>query len=679
VPKAEIAASVPGMPRIPLLLTLIVAGVYVAAAEGSRHLLSVSGDAPMVWFASGVGLVALLLAGWRALAGVWLGALVCALLGEHPPVVAALSSVAITGQIALAWWLLRRAIGSASGIDRVHDMFALVILGATVVPLISAARAFANIWWNPGIATDERIGLILVSSLGEAIGILLLAPTAIAWAQHFRSTRPSWPTRESWLLYGLTLIVSAIVFSGWLAPTMSAETLPYALFPLSFWAALRLGVRDTATVFLVAGAIAISCHAMGMGPFVMPSIAPGHTFAQFGSLYLFLAVLGITSLLAAAAQHERVGAEVQVRESEQRYRMLIERMNEGVNITDADARMVFVSDRFCEMTGYTREELLGRTGAMLTAPEQLAAWEGSHRVRQAGRAESHALTLLRKDGQLLHVWISPKPQFDAAGAYLGSLNVVLDVTDRRRAEDQARGHLDQLAHVARVASMGEMASAIAHEINQPLTAIANYANASLRLLKSGQMSTDELADTMRRLASEAERAGMVVRKMRGFVRGEEARPEPIAIGELFADVLELTRAEARQYDAEVHARADRALPEVQADAIQIEQVLINLVRNACEAMAAAGSAERRITLSAWHKDEGMVEIAVHDTGPGLTAAQVEKVFEPFYTTKPEGIGIGLALSRSIIDAHGGRLWVVQDGPGAVFKLTLPIARATENA
>jgi two-component system sensor histidine kinase DctS len=338
--------------------------------------------------------------------------------------------------------------------------------------------------------------------------------------------------------------------------------------------------------------------------------------------------------------------------------------------------MVFVSDRFCEMTGYAREELIGRTGEMLTVPEMHDAWRESHRAREAGRAESHALVLKRSDGQLLHVWISPKPQFDADGNYVGSLNVVLDVTDRRRAEDKARSHLEQLAHVARVASMGEMASAIAHEINQPLTAIANYANASLRLLKAGKLTPEETADTMQRLATEAERAGAVVRKMRGFVRSEEGHLQAIGVDELFSDVLRLTRAEAAQYDVEVSAIGADDLPKVLADTIQIEQVLLNLVRNAIEAIAAADARERRVVLSAVHSDDAMIEIQVRDTGPGLSAASAEKVFEPFYTTKNEGIGIGLALSRSIVDAHGGRLWADASSPGAVFRLTLPIAETT---
>jgi signal transduction histidine kinase len=184
---------------------------------------------------------------------------------------------------------------------------------------------------------------------------------------------------------------------------------------------------------------------------------------------------------------------------------------------------------------------------------------------------------------------------------------------------------------------------------------------------------------MRRLANEAERAGAVVRKMRGFVRAEEGHPQAVEVQALFADVLRLTQAEARQYDVEVCAQRADGLPKVLADSIQVQQVLLNLVRNAAEAMAAAASPERRVVLSARRADAEAVEISVRDTGPGLPATAVEKVFEPFYTTKAEGIGIGLALSRSIVDAHGGRLWADPAGPGAVFRFTLPIAIEASHA
>jgi PAS domain S-box-containing protein len=667
------------MPNFSWKETLLVAAAYLAASEGAMQLLPVASDAPMVSAANAVGLAAFLLCGVSAAWGVLAGAIVYRLLAGDAPGWALAGAVGTSVEIAIAWWLLTRVLEMNPRLERLRDVLVLILVGATVLPLLTVAHTMLLGPSLPAGDAATQLGRLQVSALGEAIGILLVVPAALTWLNPARIERAPAAGAERATLYVVALVISVAVFSGRLAPAMSAETLPYALFPCTFWAALRLGMRDTSAILLLSGAIAISCHAMGDGPFIMPRIAPEHTFAQFASLYLFLAVLCVTSLLAAAAQAERAHAETQVRESEQRYRMLIEGMNEGVNITDAHARMVFVSDRFCEMTGYARDELLARSGEMLTVPEMQQAWSESHRAREAGRAEPHALTLKRKDGQTLHVWISPKPQFDANGHYLGSLNVVLDITDRRRAEDQARSHLEQLAHVARVASMGEMASAIAHEINQPLTAIANYANAALRLLKAGKLSAEETTDTMQRLATEAERAGAVVRKMRGFVRGEEGRLQALDLGELFADVLRLTRAEAAQYDVEVRVESGEGLPPIRADAIQMQQVLLNIIRNAMEAIEANGCAERRVTLSARPAGADMIEISVRDTGPGLTAFTAEKVFEPFYTTKSEGIGIGLALSRSIVDAHGGRLWAVAGTPGAVFRMTLPVAKEMSEA
>jgi len=666
------------MPRFFLRTTFTVAAAYIIATEAAIYLLRVSGATPLLWLASGVGLAAMILRGVNALPGLWLGVVVCVFLaGLSVPMVALLSTL-IVGQIAFAWWLLSHVLGMRYTLERVRDVLLLTLVGATLIALTSALAGLVNLWWHPELVSQERYGLIQVATLGELVGILLLVPTVLTWAHHLRvGGRPR--GTEASLFYGLTIAVSLIVFSGQLAPAMNAESLPYALFPFTFWAALRLGLRETATGLLWVGAIAVGFHALGMGPFVMPSGAPGQTLAQFASLYLFLLVLSVTSLLAAAAQRQREGAESKLRDSEQRYRMLIERMNEGVNITDPEARMTFVSDRFCEMTGYPRAELIGQTGAMLSIPELQAAWRDSHRAREGGKSESHALTLRRKNGELLHVWISPSPQFDAANRYLGSLNVVLDITDRRRAEDKAQAHLEQLAHVSRVASMGEMASAIAHEINQPLTAIANYANASLRLLKADRLPHAESYDIMQRIATEAERAGAVVRKMRGFVRGDEGHPIALDVEELFADVLRLTSAEARQYDVEVSAQDAHGLPQVLADQVQIQQVLLNLVRNAAEAMAMAQTRKRRVQLSAGLGAARMIEIVVRDTGPGLSALATEKVFEPFYTTKAEGMGIGLALSRSIVDAHGGRLWADASASGAVFRLTLPIAEVSERA
>ncbi len=661
------------MTRSNVLWNAGVALAFVAASEGVAAWLRLSHIPPIIWFASGVGLAAILLRETAVLPGILIGAFACSLLAGSSPELALLMMIATAAQLLFAWWLLVRVLRMDVALVHVRDVLLFIAVGCTVVPVTNAAASFIYMHLRDMTGDPGELLRAQVTAMGEGVGILLVGPVLLAIAAAWGRRRSTARHVEALVMQVSSAIVALVVFGGMMAPSMNAESLPYAIFPFTYWAAFRLGMRDTAVALLVAGTIAVACHSLGVGPFVMTRGTPADPFAHYASLYLFLIVLSTTSLLAAVTQQQREAAEAGVRESELRYRTLIERMNEGVNITDADARMTFVSDRFCAMVGYSREELLGQTGAMLTVPEQHGAWEESHRQRRAGLSESHSLAMRRKDGSLLHVWISPRPQFGPDGAYMGSLNVVLDITDRRLAEDRARAQLDQLAHVARVASMGEMASAIAHEVNQPLTAIANYASASLRLMQDQRMSPDEAMAVMKQLADEAERAGEVVRKMRGFVRGEVGRPMRIVVADLFADVLRLTGPEARAHQVMLDVDAEGSALVVMADVVQMQQVLLNLVRNAIEAIAGANAVMRRVVLTAMPADGGMVEMRVTDSGPGLAAADLDRVFTPFHTTKPDGVGIGLALSRSIVEAYGGRVWASTTPTGAVFHLTMPAA------
>jgi two-component system, LuxR family, sensor kinase FixL len=242
----------------------------------------------------------------------------------------------------------------------------------------------------------------------------------------------------------------------------------------------------------------------------------------------------------------------------------------------------------------------------------------------------------------------------------------------KRAEQRS-----QLARLSRIAVLCELSGAVAHEINQPLTAIANYAYACVRLLRSGATTQAEALEAMTRVAAEAERAGEVVRKMRSFVRGDEGQASALDVNYLVREVLRLAAPEARQSGVVLEVDLVEDLPAVFADSIQIQQVLLNLVRNAVEAISSADSIQREVRIATRRTDPGAVEITVTDTGPGVPETDLEKVFEPFHTTKADGVGIGLALSRSIADAHSGKLWAsLPAGGGAAFHLRLPAEEAS---
>ncbi len=241
---------------------------------------------------------------------------------------------------------------------------------------------------------------------------------------------------------------------------------------------------------------------------------------------------------------------------------------------------------------------------------------------------------------------------------------------RKRAEEQGRQHLQQLAQVSRALALGEMGSAIAHELNQPLAAVATYAQASRRMLEAGE-SGAEVRHALERIAAQAERAGEILRRLRGFLADSGAAPAIADLGRLTAEVIDLARPEARQRGVALVVEPAPGLPPVRVDGIQVQQVVLNLVRNAIEACAGAAGEARVVSVATRAEDGGAV-VAVTDTGPGVAPELAERVFEPFFTTKADGTGIGLAISRSIAEAHGGRLRLEHpEAGGARFVFWMP--------
>lgn len=247
--------------------------------------------------------------------------------------------------------------------------------------------------------------------------------------------------------------------------------------------------------------------------------------------------------------------------------------------------------------------------------------------------------------------------------------------DRQQAQEQAQQHLVQLAHVSRLSTMGEMASGLAHELNQPLTAITNYARGGARRLRAGAADPASLAEAMERAASEAERAAEIIRRMRDLARRGYTEARPVDLNQAAGRITRFLTSEARRLHVTVHVELAADLPEVRADPIQIEQVILNLLRNALEAAAETRNALPAVEVATWQEGD-RVALAVTDNGPGLAGQDPEAVFSPFYTTKAEGMGIGLSISRTIVESHGGEL-VAEPAPegGARFRFHLPAAEA----
>ena len=276
-------------------------------------------------------------------------------------------------------------------------------------------------------------------------------------------------------------------------------------------------------------------------------------------------------------------------------------------------------------------------------------------------------------GRELLVEIFAAPVFDEAGEVVQIIESSRDITARVRAEEKARERQAELAHVSRLGTIGEMATGLAHELNQPLAAIVNYVQACLERMRSGKGDPKELFVDMERAAAQAERAGEIIESIRDFVRKREPRRAAADLNALVQGATDLVRLEARRGSVQLHLELADSLPPVTVDSIQIQQVVVNLARNGLEAMEDTEAGARRLTIRTSKAGDGFVECAVADTGPGLSRDAMTRMFDPFYSTKPNGLGMGLSISRSIIEGHGGRLSTepAPDG-GTTFRFTLPL-------
>lgn len=281
------------------------------------------------------------------------------------------------------------------------------------------------------------------------------------------------------------------------------------------------------------------------------------------------------------------------------------------------------------------------------------------------------------DGRLRHLHHIGQSVHDGDGRVVKFVGTIHDVTDRRHAEDEARQLQERLTHFARLSTMGEMAAGLAHEINQPLSAIATYAQACQRLLKAPATDIVDIIGALEQIDAQALRAGEVIRRLRMFVRNREVKREPVDCGRLLEDLRTLAETDARLHNIRLSIETEASLPPVYADPIQLQQVLLNLLRNAIDAMADAPEDRREIVLRTRRSADREIEVMVADHGSGLAPGASDHLYNPFFTTKAGGTGLGLAISRSIVRAHGGRLWhTPNDDCGTRFHFTLPSSPAT---
>ena len=477
----------------------------------------------------------------------------------------------------------------------------------------------------------------------------------------------------------VSLLLCAVMFSGWLGglgPGLLAAALALLVFDYAFVAPVNSFSITTLEIPRV--------FAFGISAFLI-GLLSGEQSRKTESLRRARDELADTyrelQMTNKALRQEnamRGQAEAALRESEQRFRDFAETGSDWLWETGPDHRVTYASEHIhrlgllpAKRFGHTRWEI----AADLTEDEpRWQAHIAAHEARAPFR--DFVYSVEHEDGSRIYVKTSGKPVFDSAGRFQGYRGVGSDITaeiQRRKAEKALRQAQTELAHVTRVTMLGELTASIVHEVNQPLASIATNGDAALRFIQRDEPDIAEVQDALGDMISDCSRATEITQRVRALCRKSDPQLVSLDLNELIEDTVRLVQRELRDQGITLHQDLDAALPAVRGDRVEIQQVLINLVMNGMEAMAAVDQCRRNLLVRS-HQDGDQILVAVEDAGTGIDAASIDRVFNSFYTTKPSGLGMGLSICRSIIEAHGGKLWASQNaGPGATFQFTLQAA------
>jgi len=370
---------------------------------------------------------------------------------------------------------------------------------------------------------------------------------------------------------------------------------------------------------------------------------------------------------------ERKRTEEALRESETRFRTFVDHAADAFCILDEHRKIIDVNREACQFGGYTREELIGRVPQDFDPDVDAAMLQRVDDRIAAGEVCTFETRNRRKDGTLCPVEVRVRP-FQHEGRRF-HLVLTRDISERKRAEEE-RGKLRQLetelAHINRVSMMGELTASIAHEVNQPLSGVVSNGSACLRWLAGDVPNLEEAREAARRIVRDGRRAGEVVARIRALTKKAPTLREKLDLNETLRQVLALIGDQAKRNSVTIRTQFADNLSPISGDQVQLQQVVLNLAMNAIDAMSKVSERPRELVITTRNIDTDQVKVSVEDSGVGLDPNTMHKIFEPFYTTKPTGMGMGLSISRSILQSHGGRLWATaKDGTGTIFYFTLP--------
>jgi PAS domain S-box-containing protein len=440
----------------------------------------------------------------------------------------------------------------------------------------------------------------------------------------------------------------------------------YLPIPFLLWAALRFGPQMTTTAFIVVAFPVIWGAGHGHGPFFEAA-----SRSDALSIQLFLISICVPMLLLAAVIEER-------RRAEELFSTAFRESPDAIAISRrSDGRILQANERWLDLLGYERDELArGLIAPLATHVDDAGRKVLSALEREGSRSgDDVEVTVSDRAGTERHTLV--RISAIALGGEPCVMTIVRDITTQRQAELQAHEHRQQLIHLSRVASLGDFSGALAHELNQPLTAILANAQAALRYLSRDPPDLTELRSTLTDIADADKRAGALIHHLRLLMKRGDEQFAAVDLNEVIRDVLEFLHGEVVRRDVDVQVSLAQGLPAVNGDRVQLEQLVLNLVSNAAEAVEQQASGRRTLELRTAACPASKVQLLVTDSGPGIPAESMERVFEPFFTTKQRGLGLGLPISLKIARAHGGNI-VAERGAsgGAIFRVVLPASGAS---
>jgi two-component system, LuxR family, sensor kinase FixL len=674
--KSEPGFTLSFLARQPLLRSILALCLFEAAFYVAyRYAMAFSHTTPSpFWFPDSILLCALLLVRprwwWLVLLAPLPIRLFVAVPADAPPWFLWAMFAIDSGKALFTATALKHFIRNPMRFETVRDFGVYCLFAVLLAPALSA---FAGAAARLSLGQEDYWSGWEQWLLGDALANLIITPAMFYWIVGSSENAPG-GLRTRWLegallTFGL-ILTSYIAFQSEGGGTAFAESRFYAPVPFLFWAAIRFGVRGASAAVLLLACFAVGAALQGVGLF--SGLSPSEKGA---ALQHFLLLRAAPLYLAAVLIEQKQGVERSLRESERRFRSMADSAPVLIWMAGTDRVREFFNRGWLEFTGHTLEQECRNGWEQGVHPEDLphclAARDSSLQTRVPYEAEYR---LRRHDGD--YRWILDKgvPRYAPNGAFLGYIGTALDITDRKRGEEATRN----LAHATRLAVVGELTAMIAHEVNQPLCAILSNAEAAETLLTLKEPPLPEVGRILAEICKEDLRASEVIRRIRGLVRNRDIQLQPLDLNETASGVLELVASDAKRRRVQLRSELATGLPLVSADRTYIEQVLLNLIVNAMDAMQNTPEAARELTVQTRRNGDDTVEVGVSDRGGGIPPDQMSRIFESFFTTKPDGMGLGLSMARSIIEAHRGRIWAETSlGSGATIRFTVRTAEARD--